>query len=103
MAPTAEAWPSNRGDWSYTGLSRVTFKKQDLRGVSFTAANLFGCTFLDCDLREASFSGAQMTDVSLRGSDLRGTDFTGIRLMTLDLRGAVADLGLCVDLARARG
>lgn len=91
------------GDWSYTLLSKVVIKKQDLGGVNFTGSNLFECRFEGCKLGGVRFDNSVITRLSLKNSDIREASFGMVDLSQIDFKGCTADLDFCVTFARAAG
>ena len=91
------------GDFSYTLLSKLILRKNDLSDVNFTGANIFDCRFENCKLSGAKFDSTVISGLSLKNSDIRGASFSMTDLSRIDFKGAVADLDFCVTFARAHG
>ena len=53
------------GDFSYTLLSKLILRKNDLSDVNFTGANIFDCRFENCKLSGARFDNAVISGLSL--------------------------------------
>jgi uncharacterized protein YjbI with pentapeptide repeats len=86
----------------------ASFRKSDLRGAGFRAANLVWVNFWranmrGADCRNAILISAMLIRADLRGADLRGADLRGARLTNAKLRDARlqgADLSTATGLTR---
>ena len=66
----------------------ASFRKSVMRGVDFTAADLFCSLFDRCDLRGARFVDADLSGADFSESDLTDVDFEGADMTGVDLEGA---------------
>lgn len=89
------------GNWSYTILRNLDFRKKVLEGVNFFGADLTGSSFYQCVLRDCDFREAAVHRVSFRSADLRGSNMEGLDFFNMDLQGAKVDLAQCVAIAQA--
>src|SRR4029077_9370534 len=76
---------------------------QNLRGVRFVEADLYGCDLKKADLREADLEGANLNEALLKGADLRGANLRRVNLKGVDLRGVRLDVPQAVVLAQCYG
>ncbi|MFA6948979.1 MAG: pentapeptide repeat-containing protein [Eubacteriales bacterium] len=91
------------GDWSYTKLNKMRFKKRDMGDISFRGANLFGVHFDECRLCGCNFDNSYFSETKMLNCDIRGASFEYVNLPTVDFRGSRCDVGFCIALARASG
>ncbi|MEI8393168.1 MAG: pentapeptide repeat-containing protein [Rhodospirillaceae bacterium] len=69
-----------RADLSFTDLTGLTLKDQELNGIIFKGACLHKVDFSHCDLTGADFFGADLESANLTGANLTGVDFRGANL-----------------------
>ena len=62
-----------RAGLRFRNLSRLSFVKQDLRGLDFTGADLSGCDFTDALIEDACFDQARLGNIFNPG--LKTADF----------------------------
>lgn len=91
------------GDWSYTNLRNADLSKQNLRGIRFCEADLYGCNLEKADLRNVDLTRCQMGKVRLQQADLRGATMSGVDFTSVDIKGVRIDMNLAVEFARSYG
>jgi len=87
------------GDWSYTALRFLNFKKQDFSNINFWGADLTGCKFDGCKMKSCNFSEITVHETSFYGSDLRGSTLGNLDICEVNLKNAKIDAEQCISIA----
>jgi hypothetical protein len=69
-------------------LQYANFEDADLRGVTFTGANLYRANLTRADLRAANLTATNLNRASLLGAHLSDAKLVGARMIGVDLSGA---------------